>query len=117
MSAVVTESEHQTAMSLTNPLASLAAGIPLDPMPPALAPGADRDPAVPHAPAFQVELTDREFSLAAAQRSEILSEHTHAELAPEFARELRDYGHIFTCTAFDRRTTKCARTCCPRTQR
>ncbi len=83
-----------TARVLTpaNPLAALARGIPLDPMPPAA--GA-RDPAVPHAPAFPVELSANDFQLALRNALRYFPPRTHAELAPEFARELRAYGHVF----------------------
>jgi hypothetical protein len=99
MSAVVTESkqeprQQQPALPLSNPLASLAAGIPLDPLPPPLGLSI-RDPSQPHAPAFQVKLTDREFRLALRNALRYFPAETHAELAPEFAHELREYGHIF----------------------
>ena len=78
--------------SMASPLASLAHGIPLDPMPPAVE---ARDPSVPHAPAFQVKLNEHEFSLALRNALRYFPVATHAVLAPEFAQELRNYGHIF----------------------
>lgn len=92
MSTIVAESQQQTVVSLSNPLSTLADGIPFNPMPP---PVQGRDPSVPHAPAFQVELDDHEFKLALRNALRYFPESTHEELAPEFAQELRDYGHIF----------------------
>ena len=71
--------------SMASPLASLAHGIPLDPMPPAVE---ARDPSVPHAPAFQVKLNEHEFSLALRNALRYFPVATHAVLAPEFAQKL-----------------------------
>lgn len=74
-------------------LQSLSEGIPLDPLPPP--PPTERDPSVPHAPAFQVKLNENDFGLALRNALRYFPKSTHSELAPEFAKELRDYGHIF----------------------
>ena len=91
--ATITTTATAAITPLAPPLlAALAQGIPLDPMPP---PITERDPSVPHAPAFQVKLTENEFGLALKNALRYFPTALHAELAPEFAQELRDYGHIF----------------------
>ena len=73
-------------------LDTLRNGIPLNPMPPAQL---ERDPSVPHAPAFQVKLNSTDFALALRNALRYFPVEHHAVLAPEFANELREYGHIF----------------------
>jgi len=70
--------------------ADLRAGIP-DSLP--VHPG--YDPSVNHAPRRKDILTPEEKELALRNALRYFPEHLHAELAPEFARELADYGRIY----------------------
>ena len=54
-----------------------------------------RDASVPHAPVFQVKLSDTDFKLAIRNALRYFPAELHSTLAPEFAEELRTYGHIF----------------------
>lgn len=69
---------------------TVAAGIP-DVLP--SAPVYDTD--VNHAPKRKDILTVEEKKLAIRNALRYFPEHLHAELAPEFARELQDYGRIY----------------------
>lgn len=69
---------------------TVAAGIP-DVLPPN--PVYDTD--VNHAPKRKDILTVEEKKLAIRNALRYFPEHLHAELAPEFARELQDYGRIY----------------------
>lgn len=69
---------------------TVAAGIP-DVLPPA--PVYDTD--VNHAPKRKDILTVEEKKLAIRNALRYFPAHLHAELAPEFARELQDYGRIY----------------------
>lgn len=53
------------------------------------------DPSVPHAPTRTPHLTPREFRQAVSNALRYFPKETHGVLAPEFARELRDEGHIY----------------------
>ncbi len=53
------------------------------------------DASVNHAPKRKQILTPAEERLALKNALRYFPEHLHAELAPEFARELRDYGRIY----------------------
>ena len=53
------------------------------------------DPAVNHAPRRKDILTPAEKELALANALRYFPESMHAELAPEFAKELVDYGRIY----------------------
>ncbi len=68
----------------------IAAGIP-DPLP---APR-EYDHSVNHAPRRKDILTPAEKELALRNALRYLPAHLHAELAPEFARELAEYGRIY----------------------
>lgn len=72
-------------------LSCLKNGICVDPLP--KHPGIDKS--VPHAPKRVPNLTAREFQLAVRNVLRYFPEHTHATLGPEFANELRTYGHIY----------------------
>ena len=54
-----------------------------------------RNPEVPHAPARKDILTPKQKELALANALRYFSAEHHAELAPEFAAELRTYGRIY----------------------
>ena len=54
-----------------------------------------RDASVPHAPKFRVKLNARETKLALRNALRYFPAELHATLAPEFAQELKEYGHIF----------------------
>jgi len=72
-------------------LASLAQGPPLDPLP--VHPGIDAS--VPHAPRRPIALRGAEFKLALRNALRYFPTRLHATLAPEFAAELRQMGHIY----------------------
>ena len=74
-----------------NDISTLALGIPMFPLPDPPA----RDAAVPHAPVFQVKLSPSNFKLALRNALRYFPKELHSVLAPEFAEELRTYGHIF----------------------
>jgi urocanate hydratase len=74
-------------------LASLTKGLQLDPLPPPFT--WERSSAVPHAPKRTPNLTAEQERLALRNALRYFPEATHAELAPEFARELQEYGHIY----------------------
>ena len=74
-------------------LASLAKGLPLDPLP---APQKERDPSVPHAPKKpQVLHTEKERQQALKNALRYFPTKYHEILAPEFAEELATWGHIY----------------------
>eukprot|EP00004_Rigifila_ramosa_P017062 TRINITY_DN4113_c0_g1_i1.p1 TRINITY_DN4113_c0_g1~~TRINITY_DN4113_c0_g1_i1.p1 ORF type:complete len:692 (-),score=165.56 TRINITY_DN4113_c0_g1_i1:62-2137(-) len=70
----------------------LPRGLPLNPLPP---PSLDRDPSVPHAPVRVPNLTEKETKLALRNVLRYFPAELHATLAPEFAAELKEYGHIY----------------------
>lgn len=72
-------------------LTELCSGLPLDP----LSPLRPRDPSLPHAPVRTPNLSSEEKKLALQNALRYIPPHLHAMLAPEFAQELRDYGHIY----------------------
>ena len=72
--------------------ACMAEGLPLKPMPP---PVTELDPSVPHAPRCPLILSPDDARTALANALRYFPEELHAELAPEFAEELRRYGHIY----------------------
>lgn len=74
-------------------LASLAAGIPLNPLPGA--PPSDRDPTVPHAPKRVPNLSTEDKKLAIRNALRYFPAELHKTLAPEFLEELEKYGHIY----------------------
>ncbi|GAA6071584.1 urocanate hydratase [Tachysurus ichikawai] len=72
-------------------LKELCRGLPLDPLPP----NHGRDPDVPHAPIRTPNLTAEEKRLALRNALRYFPQALHASLAPEFAQELKQYGHIY----------------------
>ncbi|CAL1271210.1 unnamed protein product [Larinioides sclopetarius] len=72
-------------------LTTLKDGLPIDPLPPKR----PRDNSVPHAPFRNTHLTPEEEQLALKNSLRYIPSHLHHELAPEFAEELRNYGHIY----------------------
>uniref|UniRef100_H3BZ80 Urocanate hydratase n=1 Tax=Tetraodon nigroviridis TaxID=99883 RepID=H3BZ80_TETNG len=72
-------------------LKDVCSGLPLDPLPP----NQGRDPSVPHAPVRAPNLTAEEERLALRNALRYFPPSHHATLAPEFAQELRQYGHIY----------------------
>lgn len=89
-STVTVTAEGRRVLRLRPDLSSLAAGLPteLPPMPP-------RDDSVPHAPKRPCDLTAEEFKLALQNALRYFPKEMHADLAPEFAQELREHGHIY----------------------
>ena len=80
-------------MSLKVALATLANGIPIDPLPP---PVTHLDPRVAHAPkrtpAFR---NQNDYVLAIRNALRYFPKRVHSILLPEFESELRNYGHIY----------------------
>lgn len=74
-------------------LADLCSGLPVDPMPPA--PPPSRDPNVAHAPVRSHNLSRQQHEVAVRNALRYFPVSCHSELAPEFARELQLYGHIY----------------------
>ncbi len=64
-------------------------------IPSVLPPPQPRDPSLNHAPRRKDILTPAEKELALANALRYFPAEMHAELAPEFARELHDYGRIY----------------------
>ncbi|KAJ8047531.1 Urocanate hydratase [Holothuria leucospilota] len=72
-------------------LKDLTGGLPLDPLPPPR----QRDENVPHAPSRTTRLSADEERLALQNALRYIPPEYHETLAPEFALELRMYGHIY----------------------
>lgn len=72
-------------------LANLCAGLPVNPLPPAR----PRDESVPHAPVRTHNLSKEQQQQAVSNALRYFPAECHEVLAPEFARELRDFGHIY----------------------
>ncbi|XP_004068534.1 urocanate hydratase [Oryzias latipes] len=72
-------------------LKEICNGLPLNPLPP----NRGRDPSVPHAPIRTPNLTAEEERLALRNALRYFPPSHHATLAPEFAQELQQYGHIY----------------------
>ena len=80
-------------MSLKAALATLANGIPLNPLPP---PVTHLDPAVAHAPKRTPAFRNKDdYVLAIRNALRYFPKKVHHILLPEFEAELRDYGHIY----------------------
>ncbi|EDV23720.1 uncharacterized protein TRIADDRAFT_36098 [Trichoplax adhaerens] len=74
-------------------LKEICSGLPVDPLPPP--PPQERDTSVPHAPVRKTNLTFEEEKLALKNALRYFPIEYHPELAPEFAYELKTYGHIY----------------------
>jgi urocanate hydratase len=74
-------------------LSSLAHGLPTTELP--AHPGAYPDPTVPRAPRRAANLSAEERVLALKNALRYFPQKFHATLAPEFAQELKDEGHIY----------------------
>ncbi|KAL2091216.1 hypothetical protein ACEWY4_013479 [Coilia grayii] len=72
-------------------LKEICSGLPLDPLPP----NRGRDPSVPHAPVRTPNLSPEQERLALRNALRYFPPSFHDVLAPEFAQELRHYGHIY----------------------
>jgi len=72
-------------------LKELCDGLPLDPLPQPRR----RDESIAHAPVRTPDLTPAQERLALQNALRYFPCHLHMVLAPEFARELRNYGHIY----------------------
>ncbi|CAH1783441.1 unnamed protein product [Owenia fusiformis] len=72
-------------------LKELCAGLPLDPLPNPR----PRDEDVPHAPVRTPNLTPQEQRQALENALRYFPSTSHPVLAPEFALELQQYGHIY----------------------
>ncbi len=83
-------SPETTAARMTEFQHQLRAGIP-DVLPPRPA----EDPAISRAPRRPLTLDDRQKRLAVRNALRYFPERLHAELAPEFAAELAESGHIY----------------------
>uniref|UniRef100_A0AAQ5ZL85 urocanate hydratase n=1 Tax=Amphiprion ocellaris TaxID=80972 RepID=A0AAQ5ZL85_AMPOC len=83
--------ELYTFLSRMSDLKEICSGLPLNPLPA----NRGRDPNVPHAPVRTPNLTAEEERLALRNALRYFPPSHHATLAPEFAQELRQYGHIY----------------------
>ncbi|KAG5275362.1 hypothetical protein AALO_G00146580 [Alosa alosa] len=72
-------------------LKEICAGLPLEPLPP----NHRRNPEVPHAPVRTPNLSPEQERLALRNALRYFPPNLHGTLAPEFAQELRQYGHIY----------------------
>lgn len=72
-------------------LREICAGLPLNPLPPPR----KRNPELPHAPDRIAPLTTEETEIALKNALRYFPTKLHAELAAEFAQELKTYGHIY----------------------
>lgn len=72
-------------------LREICAGLPLNPLPPPR----KRNPELPHAPDRIAPLTTEETEIALKNALRYFPTKMHAELAAEFAQELKTYGHIY----------------------
>eukprot|EP00794_Sanderia_malayensis_P006362 gene6362-7090_t len=72
-------------------LKDICTGLPVDPLPQRQ----QRDNAVPHAPVRTPNLNPEEELQALQNALRYFPPSTHEVLAPEFAEELREYGHIY----------------------
>ncbi|KAG8229510.1 hypothetical protein J437_LFUL004916 [Ladona fulva] len=72
-------------------LADLCSGLPVNPLPPPK----QRDPTLPHAPVRSHTLGPSGKKQAIRNALRYFPPETHAVLAPEFAKELALYGHIY----------------------
>ena len=68
---------------------------PFASLPTPLPPAVQRNPEWSHAPVRKDILTDKEKALALRNALRYFPKEQHAELAPEFAEELRTYGRIY----------------------
>ena len=64
-------------------------------LPSTLPPAVGRNDACSHAPVRKDILTDKERPLALRNALRYFPKEQHAELAPEFAQELKAYGRIY----------------------
>ena len=64
-------------------------------LPQTLPSAVERNPEWSHAPVRKDILTPKEKELALRNALRYFPAHQHAELAPEFAQELKDYGRIY----------------------
>uniref|UniRef100_A0A670J0N7 Urocanate hydratase 1 n=1 Tax=Podarcis muralis TaxID=64176 RepID=A0A670J0N7_PODMU len=78
----------QKAMSS---LKEICGGLPLNPLPE----NRGRKSGIPHAPVRTPNLDSHEEKLALKNALRYFPSSFHEVLAPEFAKELRDYGHIY----------------------
>ena len=86
-----TATETQKLRLSRQPVSSLLTGIQTSPLPPPVT----RDPNIAHAPYRNHNLTKAEKKLAVKNALRYFPAETHAELAPEFAQELSEFGHIY----------------------
>jgi urocanate hydratase len=80
--------------SVRGALQALAEGIPLA-APPSRVREEGRDESVPHAPVRAPGLSELERRRAIANALRYFPPELHPSLAPEFAQELADFGHIY----------------------
>lgn len=76
---------------MSESLVAICSGLALDRLPPAR----QRDPTIAHAPVRAHGLSEGEQKLAVRNALRYFDGRFHGELAGEFRRELRDYGHIY----------------------
>jgi len=90
--STITETVPVLRLSRTREtIQDLISGLQTSPLPPAR----PRTANIAHAPTRVHNLTPEECRLAVENALRYFPAETHAELAPEFAEELREYGHIY----------------------
>lgn len=91
MSSTRTISEPHSSLRLHAPISPLLSGLPVAPLPPPR----PRDPSMAHAPVRTHGLSVAQQRLAVENALRYFPPETHKELAKEFAKELKEYGHIY----------------------
>lgn len=77
--------------SVRDTLKAICCGLPLSPLPPKKT----RDGSLPHAPVRSAPLSEEEKKTALKNALRYFPAKVHPILAPEFAEELKEYGHIY----------------------
>merc|ERR1719167_1128558 len=91
MSKTTTKTDTPVLRLSSQPVSSLLSGLQTSPLPPPRTRSAN----VAHAPFRTHNLSTQEKKLAVANALRYFPPETHAELGPEFAKELTEYGHIY----------------------
>jgi len=89
--STVTQTVTTLRLSRTESIHDLISGLQTSPLPPPHR----RNPNIAHAPVRVHNLSEQECRLAVGNALRYFPPSTHAVLAPEFAEELVQYGHIY----------------------
>ena len=87
----ISTNAHSTPSDTEADLSTLARGLQLDPLPPP----STYDASAPHAPRRPITLSVEQKRLALKNALRYFPSELHSVLAPEFARELQEHGHIY----------------------